>query len=273
MLTPAELDRLYVVLVGSRNPLNIGAAARAMANFGFPRLRVVHPYDLAFREARSAVDAASVLTAAESFDELPASIADCSLIVGTTGGAGRQPDQPLCQLEAAAGLIRTHLRTGSRVALLFGSEKVGLSREDLRHCQLLLRIPTRPAQPSMNLGQAVAVVLYELVREPVPAVAPPADTAPPVATLGERERLIAVLLEVLSAGGYAHPGTGALLEEKVRRLVRRVALTPADLNEWLGLCRQILWKLQTKNAPALGSSGPSTPAEDTPPLEDRRNQP
>src|SRR6266404_7904189 len=78
-------DNLRVVLVSSRNPLNIGAAARAMSNFGFSRLRVVNPYDRAFREARSAVGAAAaVLAGAEEYTNLAEAVADCTLVVGTT---------------------------------------------------------------------------------------------------------------------------------------------------------------------------------------------
>lgn len=244
-----------MVLVNSRNPLNIGAAARAMSNFGVERLRVVHPYEVAFREARSAVGAEPILAAAEEFESLAPAIADCSLVVGTTGrdlrgAAGtkqvggrtqRQSREPLLRLEEAAERIRATLGGGGNVALLFGSEKVGLSNREMERCQLLLRIPTRDEHPSMNLGQAVAVVLYELIRqtgaEPVAAL--PAAPAP---TAAERERLIAVLLEALTLGGYAHGGLDP--EPKVRRLVRHLELTAADLREWLSLVRQLVWKLK-----------------------------
>ena len=253
MLTSAELDRLCVVLVGARNPLNIGAAARAMSNFGFLHLRVVHPYDVAFREARSAVDAEPVLQAAETFDRVPEAVADCALVVGTTGDLGRSAKDPLSRLETAAALVRERLRSGSRVALLFGSEKVGLSNRDLSHCQVLLRIPTRTEHPSMNLGQAVAIVLYELTRQtavPPPPEDPPTDLLPestlppPRATAEERERMIAVLLAILDRGGFGPRGPGPSLEEKLRRLVLHLDLTQPDLQEWLGLLRHILWKLE-----------------------------
>ncbi len=191
MLTAADQDRLHVVLVKSRNPLNIGAAARAMSNFGFSHLRVVHPYAVAFQEAKSAVNAQPVLKAAKQYKQLPDAIADCSLVVGTTG-AERNLLEPVSTLEAAAEIIRVRLQSGSKVAILFGSEKVGLSNHDLSHCQLLLRIPTRPEHPSMNLGQSVAIVLYELIRQTLPEA--PAAAAPdsPPATAGEKERLIAL---------------------------------------------------------------------------------
>jgi tRNA C32,U32 (ribose-2'-O)-methylase TrmJ len=88
-MAPAELDRLHVVLVATRNPLNVGAAARAMSNFGFSRLRVVAPYDVAFREARSAVGAPQLLKNAEEFPNVSDAVADCSLVVGTTAASSR----------------------------------------------------------------------------------------------------------------------------------------------------------------------------------------
>jgi len=247
LLTAEETDRVRVVLVGSRNPLNIGAAARAMSNFGFGRLRVVRPYEAGFREARSAVDAEAVLRSAEEFDEVGAAVADCPLVAGTTGGAQRTPREPLHRLEEAAAAIRAQLRAGSSVAILFGSEKVGLSNQDLSHCQLLLRIPTLSDHPSMNLGQAVAVVLYELVRQGEPEGAGEAREAP--ATAGERERMAALWIEALTASGYRRHGSEAALEEKVRRLVRRLQLNAADLHEWLGLLRQIVWKTRQAKKP------------------------
>lgn len=249
MLTVAELDRLRVVLVASRNPLNIGAAARAMSNFGALHLRVVHPYDPAFREARSAVDAEPVLTAAEEFERVADAVADCSLVIGTTDGSRRTPQESLQRLEECAEVMRQHLRSNANVALLFGSEKVGLSNQDLSHCDFLLRIPTRAEHPSMNLGQAVAVVLYELIRETAtePSVVVPDE---PIATAGERERLVVVLLQALEHSGYIHHGRDPSSEERLRRLVRHLQLNQSELYEWLGLFRQILWKLDpTKDQP------------------------
>jgi TrmH family RNA methyltransferase len=251
VLSATESDRVRVVLVNSRNPLNIGAAARAMSNFGFSRLRVVHPYLVAFQEAKSAVNAGPILTEAEQFEQLPEAVADCSLVVGTTAGARRELEEPLSSLEDAAAIIRARLCSGSKVAILFGSEKVGLSNHDLSHCQLLLRIPTRTDHPSMNLGQAVAIVLYEFVRQTDTESEPETASAlnRPLATAGEKERLIALLLQALSFGGYPHRTTPATIEAKVRRLVRHLALTPSDLHHWLGLLRQLLWKLRATQRP------------------------
>jgi TrmH family RNA methyltransferase len=238
MLTAAERDRVCVVLVGSRNPLNIGAAARAMTNFGFKRLRLVRPYEPSFREARSAVGAGAVLAAAEEFAGVAEAIADCALVAGTTGSEQRQPAETLERVESGTERLRAQLRAGGRVGILFGSEKVGLSNEDLSHCQALLRIPTETAQPSMNLGQAVAVTLYELIREANPEAE--CDAAV-LATAGDRERLVALLTEAMAASGAGRE----IDEMRMRRLVQHLALTAEDAHTWLGLFRQMLWKLRS----------------------------
>src|SRR5579863_3466912 len=118
-------DRLCVVLVSTRNPLNLGAAARAMSNFGLLRLRVVNPYAIAFRNARSAVGASSVLVDAEEYESVAEAVADCTLVVGTTAVRHRELQHPVRRLEYGARAIRKELTSG-RVALLFGSERVGL---------------------------------------------------------------------------------------------------------------------------------------------------
>src|SRR5262249_47936573 len=102
-------SNLRVVLVSTRNPLNIGACARAMANFGFSRLCVVNPYDVAFREARSAVGAAPLLRAAEDFATVAEAVADSTLVVGTTSVGHRELQHPIRRLEYGARLILRRL--------------------------------------------------------------------------------------------------------------------------------------------------------------------
>ena len=236
----AEFDRLRVVLVAARNPLNIGAAARAMSNFGFRHLRVVSPYEAAFREARSAVGAAALLSNAEEYTSVAKAVADCTLVVGTTAVGQRDLQHPLRRLEYGARIMRKQLGS-SRVALLFGSERVGLSNQDLSHCHLLLRIPTHEANISMNLGQAVAVCLYELVRNGRAMQQP---QSPKPATAAEVERATMLLLDALHASGYVKPRRAVSTEENVRRLVRRLHLSTRDVEFWLGILRQIIWKME-----------------------------
>jgi tRNA/rRNA methyltransferase len=234
-------DNLRVVLVSTRNPLNIGAAARAMANFGFPRLRVVNAYDVAFREARSAVGAAPLLQAAEDYTSLADAVADCHLVVGTTSVGHRELQHPLRRLEYGARFLRRAMAQGP-VALLFGSEKFGLSNEDLSHCHWLMRIPTVGGDLSMNLGQAVALCLYELARDAKAVNARP-PKAIARAAAGETEQITLLLLEILEKSGYVNPVTAGSTEEKVRRLVRRLDIAGRDAPVLLGMLRQILWKV------------------------------
>ena len=233
---PLDLERLRVVLVAPRNPLNIGAAARAMSNFGFQRLRLVNPYDVAFREARSAVGAAALLESAEEVRTVAEAVADCALVVGTTAVGHRELQHPLRRLEYGGRLIRKAMCAGN-VALLFGSEKFGLSNDDLSHCHWLMRIPTREAHGTMNLGQSVALCLYELVRDARAASKKPVPIKP--AGAADLERITAMLLDALRASGYVNPRTAASTERKVRRLVRRLDLPARDAEVWLGMLKQL----------------------------------
>jgi TrmH family RNA methyltransferase len=238
-----DLDNLRVVLVAPRNPLNIGAAARAMSNFGVRRLRVVNPYEVAFREARSAVGAAGLLAKAEQYEDVAEAVADCRLVIGTTVGWGRELQHRLQRLDNGARTIKRQLKTGP-VALLFGSERFGLSNQQMSHCHWMMRIPTREEHGSMNLGQAVAVCLYELIREPkkTPEKAAAASKENRSASAADLERLTELLLGVLDESGYIKPRAVAP-DGKLRRLIRRLNLNSNDAKVLLGMMRQIAWKL------------------------------
>ncbi len=212
-----------------------------MANFGFARLRVVNPYDVAFREARSAVGAAPLLQTAEEYASVGEAVADCELVVGTTSVGHRELQHPLRRLEYGARLIARRLAKAP-VALLFGSEKFGLSNEDMSHCHWLMRIVTAGQDLSMNLGQAVALCLYELARDPKAAAAQPDKIRR--ASAGETEQITAMLLQALQLSGYVNPLTAASTEEKARRLVRRMDIAGRDAPVLMGMLRQILWKLE-----------------------------
>jgi len=231
---------LRIILVSPRNPLNIGAAARAMSNFGFSELRLVNPYQVAFREARSAVKAQTILANAREYPALAEAVADCGLVVGTTSIGPRAIEHPLRRLEYGARIISKKMAV-SPVALLFGSEKFGLSNQDMSHCHWLMRIPTREEHASMNLGQAVALCLYEIVRSPPAAKVKPAPRRP--AKAEDLERLTALLEEVLERSGYVHARVEGSTRMKIRRLIRRMDVNAHDAEVWLGMLRQILWKL------------------------------
>ena len=177
---------------------------------------------------------------AKEFRNVADAIADCTLVVGTTAVRNRTLQHPLRRLgEEIGSEIRNQLQSG-RVALMFGSEKIGLTNEDLSHCHWLLNIPTRKEHISMNLGQAVAVCLYEIARSAAPKVAPQANPA----TAGENEQISETLLEALHKSGYVKPGNDAVSEKKVRGLILRLGLEAGDAKVLLGMVRQIAWKLR-----------------------------
>ena len=229
-----------MVLVSPRNPLNIGAAARAMSNFGCFHLRLVNPYQVAFREARSAVGATSLLTNAREYATIAEAVSDCQLVVGTTAIRHRELQHSLYDVAQGSKVIRKKLRV-QKVALLFGSEKFGLSNEDISHCDWLMHVPTHKSHVSMNLGQAVAVCLYELGRGgPVPpSVAEKATSA----SAADIERITLGWYEALSVSGYIKPRVEKSTELKLRRMIRRLNLSSDDAKVWLGMLRQVLWKL------------------------------
>jgi len=246
VLNQQQLDQVCVVLVRARNPNNIGAVARAMHDFGFRRLRVVNEYTVPFATARSAVDASEVLANAMEFGTVAEAVADCALVVGTTAVGERALLHPLYALPEAVVEIGNSLAQEGRVALLFGSEKTGLSNDELSHCHWLLTIPMQEHEdvrhPSMNLGQAVAVCLYELVRETRMHAG---ISVPVAADAGEVERLTILLTEVLEKTGYTRRHPANCDEAQIRRLVLRMGVTASDAPVWMGILRQVLWKLRS----------------------------
>lgn len=267
-------DRVVVVLVRARNPSNIGAAARAMHDLGYAQLRIVNEFPVPFAAAKSAVDASSVLLKAMEAGTLAAAVEDCTFVLGTTAVGERALEHPLHLLPQAVELIRDSLASDrqARVALVFGSEKTGLSNEELSHCHALLTIPMNaPADGrhlSMNLGQAVAVCLYALnVARPNAGCAPASFVPAPetLAPAGDIERLTCLLQEVLLTSGYSRRNPAGAREVSIRRLVRRLQLSSVDAPVWTGIFRQILFRLPRSEAtaalPSVSSEGGSPDGE------------
>jgi TrmH family RNA methyltransferase len=251
MPSPDDLDRIAVVLVRARNPSNIGAVARAMHDFGFPTLRVVNEFAPPLEAAKSAVDASDVIANAQSYATVADAVADCSLVIATTAVGERDLQHQLLALSAAAPAVRAALNHPStRIALLFGSEKTGLSNDELSHCNWLLTIPMHEHEgvrhPSMNLGQAVAVCLYELVRDVSEPASQSAATQParpdPVAA-AQLERITALMTEVMQQTEYSRRHAHNCDPAQVRRLVRRIGVDAIDAPVWIGFLKQVLWKL------------------------------
>jgi len=276
-----------IVLVRPRNPLNIGAAARAMANFGLRDLVLVNPYAPVWEEVRSAVGAEGVLKAACTVQSLVEAVGKATVVLGTTSGARRNLDREMIPLDELAKRLsqfrgsrrgvrgsakltgplairalklqsrpspRTpdgdHQGPAGTAALLFGSEKTGLSNEHMSYCHGLVRIPTASACPSMNLGQAVAVCCYELARAGILSNAEPAvrlHLSDP-ANLQSLEHIFARAERVLEEAGYLKPKSREATLIKLRRLMMELHLTNSDARILGGVLAQIEWKLRQAEA-------------------------
>lgn len=215
-----------------------------MANFGFAHLAVAAPYVPHWREAKSAVGAPELLAAARESATLQDAIRDCTFVAGTGTLTHRKPEQQVISLPALGAVLASELERGGRCALVFGGEKHGLTRDDLAFCHVLVEIPTEPSQPSMNLGHAVAVCLYELIREvPEQAGAEAAAEAQAAARSAELERLAELIEETMAAARYSPAAMQEANRHDLRLLLRRITLSPTDLRRILGLFRRILWRL------------------------------
>jgi tRNA/rRNA methyltransferase len=218
-------------------------------------MRVANEFPVPFQAAKSAVDASDVLAGAVTYDSVAEAVADCTLVIGTTSVGERDLQHELFPLSAAAPKMLAELRRdgdSGRVALLFGSEKTGLSNEELSHCNWLLTIPMHEhsgvRHPSMNLGQAVAVCLYELVRTPAhgTVTASNLETAASPAAAANLERITTLLLNVMEKTEYTRRHAHNCDPAHVRRLVRRIGMDAVDAPVWLGILKQIMWKLTGK---------------------------
>ena len=229
-----------------------------MANFGFSNLTVVAPWEPHWREAQSAIGAEELLQNAKVAATLPEALASATLVFGTGTLHPRKPEQSVIELPALAPIVRDELSRRAHVALVFGPEKHGLTRDELSFCHRLLTIPTDPRQPSMNLGQAVAVCLYELASR-LPQGENPAESqfteAPPVPAPGLAaassgiDLLAGVIEETMLAAGYSPRSMQAANRHDLRLMLRRLAPDAKDARRILGLFRRILWSL---NRPPAG---------------------
>lgn len=242
------LQDTRIVLVRPRNPLNIAAAARAMRNFGLHDLAVVAAYGPVWQDARAAPGAEKLLRNVFVVPRLLDALEDRAFVLGTSSLSRRQPAQPAFSLSQLGSLLKKHGAAG-RLAILFGSEKTGLSNRDLSHCHAILRIPTEPSCPTMNLGQAVAVCCYELQRAVKPDRAK-TPKPPPRATVGEVNRLIAELEKMAGQETGKSEKREHARSVHLREMFLRSRLTSQDIALLLGVLRDIRNKGQG-NKPAV----------------------
>jgi TrmH family RNA methyltransferase len=232
---------IRIVLIDTTHPGNIGAAARALKNMSLDDLALVRPQNFPGAEATArASSAGDVLEDAHVHARLEDAIADCGLVVGATARPRMHHFEALAPREAASRIISAAQK--SRVAILFGSERVGLTNEELAHCNWLIRIPANPEYESLNLAMAVQIVAYELhVARGAAVPAPPRDTA--LASATEVERLRAHFEEVMTEVGFAdRTQAGTHLMNRIRRVLMRAELDQNEVNILRGLLTAIQGK-------------------------------
>lgn len=156
------MSSFVIILVRPRDPNNIGACARAMANFGFEELRIVDPYAPVWQEAVSAVGAHDILHHARLFPTLDEALADVQFSLATTALRNRIIEQKIIFLPDMTRFVQT--TPFQKIAIVFGNEKSGLSGQDIARCNAVLNIPTTAHQPSINLAQAVLLICYETAQ-------------------------------------------------------------------------------------------------------------
>ena len=262
---PSGPLRFVAVLVEPKEEGNVGAAARAVKNMGLGGLRLVRPPRLGVQARRMAWRSLDVLARTKCFTSLSEALADCVRAVGFTA----RPQRTVTGIQALPAIapgILDHAARG-RVALVFGPEHRGLSRDELSCCQDVARIPGSPRQPSLNLAQAVIVVGYELLVAQVGLRPAPAEDGRAARRSAPRhpasvEDILAVQAawaQGLRALGYGELRRGALANRILRRwrsIFDRAGLTREDVWMLRGVAKQMLWLARR------AAGGPKSQEED-----------
>ncbi|WP_298034608.1 RNA methyltransferase [uncultured Desulfovibrio sp.] len=243
------LDGVQVVLVKTRFPENIGMAARACANMGCPGIRLVAPerWDRKKAAPLATPKGQSLLDNVLVSPDLAKAVAASSLVLGTTARTGGWR-QALFAPGQAAREVAAALARGESVSLVFGPEDRGLNNEEITHCQRLVTIPTDAAASSLNLAQAVLLLLYECANAVRATRLPDAEKngasgGGRAVNAEERERLMAALKEMLLSLDYLHGDNPDYFLMPWRRMFSRAGLRRHEYDALMGLCRQVRHKL------------------------------
>lgn len=239
------LSRVRVVLVEPQEPMNVGAVARAMRNFGLARLYLVNPAPRVgppwAREAYwLAVHAEEILDRAVAVDSLMEALADVQLVVATTGRPRElypAPVVPACEVPARV------LSVEGEVALVFGRETFGLTNEELALAHVIGTIPTAPEQPSLNLAQAVVVFAYELFKAVGEGRFPREELAQVAALEAFFEDLGRYVLEI----GFTDQNRFPHAMRRLRRIFHKARLTPGEVQMLRGLLHQSRYQMRKKD--------------------------
>ena len=231
------LDRISVVLVETLQPGNIGSAARAMSNMGLSRLKLVNPRGVLSSDSlKMAGSAAELVTGAVVYSTLEEALAQEAIVFGTTSSRERLARRRICTVREAAALVHEYAAS-QPVALVFGSEKRGLSEESLALCQYLVTIPAHAGYPVLNVAQAVMLFAYEIFV----AEAPPVAQTLELATQETREEMFRHMEQTLLQIGFLSEENPGHIMRSVRRFLGRADLTPRDIQILRGIFTQMEW--------------------------------
>ena len=243
---PTDRPQPAFVLVRPQMGENIGAAARAMWNFGLDRMCIVAPRDgwPNPKAAAMASGAGRLLDEARIVPDTAEAIAECSFVFATTARA-RDLTKPVFSPERAMALSADRIAAGERVAVLFGPERAGLENDDIARANAIINLPVNPDFASLNLAQCVLLTAYEWQRAAGQIVHERVDMASSVwATQIEIEALSAHYETRLDEAGFFFPAhKAAPMKTTLRNLWSRMPLTRADAKMLHGVLRQMVrWK-------------------------------
>ena len=234
---------IRIVLIETSHPGNIGAVARAMKNMALEELVLVKPKQFPHPEASArASGAEDLLNRAGVTESLTAALHGCGLVLATTS---RERDQNFRVLDArAAALSAVEHAAQSPVAILFGSERTGLTNEELRYAHALLAIPANPVYPSLNIAMAVQIIAYEILcaRLEIEQRAPRSITSPsvPLADPEELDRMYEHLAEVLEEIDFRdRTQSGTHLMKRLRRFLQRAEPDINEVHIVRGICTAV----------------------------------
>lgn len=236
------LERIRIVLVETKYSGNIGLVARVMKNFGVKDLWLVNPRAELNKEAYArAVAGREILDDARICQDLPEALKGCQLVIGTTRRHGVKKKNIIGPKNMSL-LLRSVLPE-NQVALVFGSEDIGLSNQHLKFCQWIVGIHPGTEYESFSLSHCVAIILYEIFSHLEHRV----ERSKKLADTEELEGLYGHLQQVLTEIGFIEPGDPRRMMLSFRAIFNRAGLTSREVNIIRGMLRQILWKLKNKN--------------------------
>jgi TrmH family RNA methyltransferase len=236
-----NLDAISIVLVRPKFPENIGAVARVMKNMGLSRLTLVDGcsplHANAYKVASGAED---ILERAEELPSLTEAISDTACVVGTTSREGEERGPLFSPRDLVRELIPLSIKNS--IALVFGSEREGLTNEELSHCHLYVRIPSSTAFPSLNLSHAVMILCYELFQSNLPIEERPSELAK-TEDLGKMfDHMEKTLIDI----GFLDVKHPAPIMRVLRRLFGRSQMNPREVQILHGIWSKMDWQMRRK---------------------------